>query len=161
MAMRLVLLAILLSPSTDYTSNEREKTMENVRQMTVGAPLPEPSTPPIPLTPAAALQELAPTGTPPWKLIQIQQSDQAIETLTQLLGSAYAVQRTFGEKAESFELRDAIFQQMLAEYPLWRVEKAFFDFMRSHPDLPTPSDIIKPIEEDLKDLRIRRKYASS
>ncbi len=46
------------------------------------------------------------------------------------------------------EYRDGMFQLLLAEYAMFEVRKAFIEFVKSDSGLPTPSDIIKLIEND-------------
>lgn len=65
-----------------------------------------------------------------------------------LLDQAYASQKTYGDKAEMMEYRDAMFQEILKDYALFEVKNAFIEHIRKSPELPTPSDIIKLIEED-------------
>ena len=48
------------------------------------------------------------------------------------------------------EYRDGMFQQVLADCALFEVQKAFLEHIKRSPDLPTPSDILKLIEEDRK-----------
>lgn len=48
------------------------------------------------------------------------------------------------------EYRDAMFQEILGEYALFEVRKAFVEHIKRSPDLPTPSCIVKLIEEDRK-----------
>lgn len=65
-----------------------------------------------------------------------------------LLEQVYASQKTYGDKAEMMEYRDAMFQEILKDYALFEVRKAFIEHVRKSPDLPTPSDIVKLIEDD-------------
>lgn len=67
-----------------------------------------------------------------------------------LLQQTYACQKTYADKAEMMEYRDGMFQVILAEYAYFEVKKAFVEHIRRSPDLPTPSDIVKLIEEDRK-----------
>jgi hypothetical protein len=48
------------------------------------------------------------------------------------------------------EYRDGMFQVVLGEYALFEVQKAFLAHVKQSPDLPTPSDIVRLIEEDRK-----------
>ncbi len=48
------------------------------------------------------------------------------------------------------EYRDAMFQETLKDYALFEVKKAFIEFIKRDSSLPTPSDIIKLIEDDRK-----------
>ena len=66
--------------------------------------------------------------------------------LTMLLQQTYACQKTYADKAEMMEYRDGMFQEILKDYALFEIKKAFIEHVRTSPDLPTPSDIIKLIE---------------
>lgn len=48
------------------------------------------------------------------------------------------------------EYRDGMFQAILAEYALFEIRRAFVEHVKRSPDLPTPSDIVKLIEDDRK-----------
>lgn len=48
------------------------------------------------------------------------------------------------------EYRDGMFQAILADYALFEIKKAFFQHIKTSSDLPTPSDIVKLIDEDRK-----------
>ena len=65
--------------------------------------------------------------------------------LTALLASAYASQKTYGDKADMMRYRDQMFQMILGDFPYEVVKKAFIEFLRESPHLPTPSDIYKRI----------------
>jgi hypothetical protein len=67
-----------------------------------------------------------------------------------LLQQAYACQKTYADKAEMMEYRDGMFQEILKDYALFEIKKAFIEHIRRSPDLPTPSDIEKLITEDRK-----------
>ncbi len=67
-----------------------------------------------------------------------------------LLQQTYACQKTYADKAEMMEYRDGMFQISLADYAFFEIKKAFIEFIKRFPDLPTPSIIIKLIEEDRK-----------
>ena len=40
------------------------------------------------------------------------------------------------------EYRDGMFQEVLGEYALYYIKRAFIEHIKTNPDLPTPSDII-------------------
>ncbi len=48
------------------------------------------------------------------------------------------------------DYRDGMFQAILADYAIFEIKKAFFEHVKRAPDLPTPSDIVKLIDEDRK-----------
>jgi hypothetical protein len=45
----------------------------------------------------------------------------------------------------TLEDRDAMFQLVLADLPFCWIQQAFLDYVRDHPDLPTPHDIYSRI----------------
>lgn len=45
------------------------------------------------------------------------------------------------------EYRDGMFQMILGDYPLEKVKWAFIEHIKTSADLPTPSDIVKLINE--------------
>ena len=101
----------------------------------------------------------AKTGLPHWQLLPINQSREAIDNLTALLFQTYSVQQTYGDKAETIAARDRFFQELLGELPFWRVKQEFTAHIRKFPTIPTPSDILQPIEIEIQHLKLRSRYA--
>ena len=77
---------------------------------------------------------------------------EAQNQLTRLLEQTYACQKTYADKAEMMEYRDGMFQMILENYAFFEIKEAFIEFVRTKPDLPTPSEILIIIER----LRIYR-----
>lgn len=112
--------------------------------------------------PSQQLSQSLPSETP------LRESVEAQNQLTLLLQQAYACQKTYADKAEMMEYRDGMFQHVLGEYALFEVQRAFLEHIRRSSDLPTPSDIVKLIEEDRQyrlvkepDLVTLRRYAAN
>lgn len=88
---------------------------------------------------AMKAKELSPNAPPP--VPTLKSSPEAQDQLTRLLYQTYACQRTYGEKAERIQDREAMFQLVLADFTISEINAAFMEHIRRCPDLPTPSDI--------------------
>jgi hypothetical protein len=62
--------------------------------------------------------------------------------LTRLLAQCYALLRKFGEKADLAELRDEGFQNLLSEYGIDDIERAFWKYMETADEMPRPKNIL-------------------
>ena len=76
----------------------------------------------------------------------IKDSPEARNHLTRLLSQTYALLKKYGERADVTEMRDAGFQMILADYPINDVEEAFWQYLKTNKDVPTPSDILAIVD---------------
>lgn len=71
--------------------------------------------------------------------------------LSQILGRVCALQRQYGKSPDDLETLVEGFAWALEGYPLKTVSKAIATYVRSHPDIPTPADIIKILDPPKKE----------
>lgn len=71
-----------------------------------------------------------------------------------MLLQTYAMQKKYGDKGDMFEYVEAGWQWLLGDYTLKQISYALESWLRSKSDLPTPSDIIKIIDDEAKYERI-------
>lgn len=60
--------------------------------------------------------------------------------------------KKYGEAADATAMRDNGFQLILGEYPIEKVEKAFFQYLKTNSEIPTPADIVKIIDPSTQPL---------
>ena len=75
------------------------------------------------------------------------QSHQAQDNVTLLLGQIFSIQRCYGDTGEELETTNDFFQEGLEDYCFEDIKQAFKLYIRSYPDIPTLSDIIKIVEQ--------------
>lgn len=57
------------------------------------------------------------------------------------------MQKQYGKTAEELETLVEGFAYLLAEYGLYDIREAFMRYIKTEPDIPAPSDIIKIIKK--------------
>ncbi len=88
------------------------------------------------------------------------------ETLTVMLSQSFRALKLYGREPEDFAAIDAMFQLVLADYPIDKIKQAFAVYLKRHNELPAPADIVQIIERDGKPpleravyIAISKKYA--
>ena len=72
------------------------------------------------------------------------------ETLTVMLSQSFRALKLYGREPEDFAAIDAMFQLVLADYPIDKIKQAFGVYLKRHNELPAPADIVQIIERDGK-----------
>ena len=68
------------------------------------------------------------------------------ETLTVMLSQSFRALKLYGREPEDFAAIDAMFQLVLADYPIDKIKQAFAVYLKRHNELPAPADIAQIIE---------------
>lgn len=61
--------------------------------------------------------------------------------MTKLLLQVYSAQKSYGDKADEFEAKDALFGMVLAEFSIEQITKAFVQHLKTSKEIPSPSEI--------------------
>jgi hypothetical protein len=82
------------------------------------------------------------------------------ETLTVMLSQSFRALKLYGREPEDFEAINAMFQLVLADYPIDKIKQAFAVYLKRHNELPAPADLVQIIERDGKPPLERAVYIS-
>lgn len=83
--------------------------------------------------------------------------------MSRLLAQTYASLKKYGESADTTEMRDMMFQEILGDYPMAIVRAAFLQYLKTAHEIPVPADIlaiVDPATQPLSEavyIRISRK----
>lgn len=77
-----------------------------------------------------------------------------------ILTNCFASLKLYGREPEQFGAVNAMFQLVLADYPIEKVRAAFATYLRRHTELPAPADIATIIERNGKPPLERSVYIS-
>lgn len=83
---------------------------------------------------------------------RIRDSVQAQNQLSRLLAQTYAALKKYGENADTTEMRDAMFQEILGDYAIADVEKAFLQYLKTAREVPIPADILAIVDPQTQPL---------
>lgn len=83
---------------------------------------------------------------------RIRDNLQAKNQLSRLLSQTYAALKKYGENADTTEMRDAMFQEILGDYDIADVEKAFLQYLKTSREVPIPADILAIIDPQTQPL---------
>ena len=81
-----------------------------------------------------------------------------LSKVNDLLKVCRASQKMYGAGemgAEGATLRTRAFHLILGDFPYWAVEKAFMSHLKNSPNFPSPSDIVKLVENDKEYLSVK------
>lgn len=67
-----------------------------------------------------------------------------------MLSQSFRALKLYGREPEDFAAIDAMFQLVLADYPIDKIKQAFAVYLKRHNELPAPADIVQIIERDGK-----------
>ena len=67
-----------------------------------------------------------------------------------MLGQSFRALKLYGREPEDFDAVNAMFQMVLADYPIGKIKQAFTVYLKRHTELPAPADIVQIIERDGK-----------
>lgn len=66
--------------------------------------------------------------------------------LTNFLFQCFDAMKVYGKEPEQMENLNSVFQIALADYSFAEIRSAFVHYIKNHPDLPAPADIVSLIE---------------
>lgn len=66
--------------------------------------------------------------------------------LTEALGQCCSIQKAYGKQMGDLQTMVTAFHQILAEYPLARVQDGFRQYIKRNSTIPTPADIVNLID---------------
>ena len=99
------------------------------------------------LTQTPPLKELSKSA---WRAMKISESEEAQNQLTSLHSQLFFCQKTYGEKLDNLEGKDAMWQRLLADQTYHDIQKACVEYCKTNEDMPTPANVIKLIKENNK-----------
>lgn len=70
--------------------------------------------------------------------------------MTEMLTQCFRALKLYGRDADDFDAINAMFQLVLADYPIDKIKQAFAVYLKRHNELPAPADIVQIIERDGK-----------
>lgn len=94
------------------------------------------------------------------KAVALHQNPEAKQKLAVMLLQSWNSLRSYGKDPEQLEGIIAMFNLVLADYPLQKIEEAFAFYLRSNNEMPAPADIANIIERGNKPPFERAVYLS-
>jgi hypothetical protein len=70
--------------------------------------------------------------------------------MTAMLTQCFRALKLYGRDADDFDAINAMFQLVLADYPIDKIKQAFAVYLKRCNELPAPADIVQIIERDGK-----------
>src|SRR3990167_9442020 len=91
-----------------------------------------------------------PSAEPRSQVVTLRTDTQAKQKLAAMLSQCFQSLKLYGKEPEAFEGTVAMFNLVLADYPIARSEQALVFYLKHNPEMPPPADIANIINRGNK-----------
>ena len=114
----------------------------------------------IPLIQPQQTGSLPSLSRPSGTLTPVSQDSDGQHRMAEMLTQCFQALNLFGKQPEQLAAAIPLFQMVLADYPIERIQRAFTGWLQTHSSFPAPADIVSLIERGGKPPLDRAVYVS-